>query len=161
MLRDWAAMLVDGGGWQAQEKLVPLTAQLKTVRERKKSKGTVSLFTKAERKELRRLSGIAYARELAKELTNLQSRFTVWQHGEIDPFELSDAVHEFHQGPSRDLYKYYTIVDPSMAVARAFVDELLKESEISGAILQKLGPTIDFYRSERKGTWDDQISRSE
>ena len=132
-----------------------------SVSERQKYKCTMSLFTKTELKELRRLSGIAYERELAKELTNLHSRFTAWQHGEIDPFQLSDAVHEFHQGPSHDLYKYYTIVDPHMAVARAVVDELLKESEIPGGIQQKLAPAIDFYRSEREGTRNDQISGSE
>lgn len=115
-------------------------------------------FTKAERKELRRLTGIAYERELAKELTILQNRFAEWQQGDIDPFQLSDAVHEFHQGPSRELYKYYTTADPHMAVARALVEELLLESEIPGGIRQKLAGAIDFYRAEPEGTSNDQIS---
>ncbi len=121
----------------------------------------MSLFTKAERKQLRQLSGIAYERELAKELTRLQDRFASWQRGDLSPFQLSDAIHEFHQGPSRELYEYYTMVDPHMAVARAVVEELLLESEIADGILQKLTDAIDFYRSMQEGGSDDEVYGSE
>jgi hypothetical protein len=108
------------------------------------------MYTKAERKQLRQLAEIAHERELALELTRLQTRFSTWQRGEIDPFQLSEAIHAFHQGPSRTLYSYYNQIDPPLAVARAVVEKLLQENEIPAGIQQKLAAAIAFYRAEQK-----------
>jgi hypothetical protein len=110
----------------------------------------MSSFTKAEKKQLRRLAGIAYERELERELSSLLGQFQNWRNGEIDPFELSDHIHEFHEGPNRGLYNFYNRADPHMAVARALVEELLSESEVPDDSRLKLVSAVDFYRAERE-----------
>lgn len=104
--------------------------------------------TKAERKQLRKLSGVAYDRELSSELEALEGRFAEWRDGGIGPHELSDAIHEFHQGPSRKLFVFYAQVDPRIVVARAIAYGILKEGEVPSAILPKLGQMIEYYRDE-------------
>lgn len=69
-------------------------------------------FTRAERKELRRLAGLAYERELAHELTTIEAAFRAWRAGELSPFDLSDRIHAFHNGVARDLFVTYNRWDP-------------------------------------------------
>jgi hypothetical protein len=59
---------------------------------------------------------VAYQRDLDKELTKLKARFDNWQTKKIDCFELSDLIHEFHDGVSRELWKFYNRADPDTIV---------------------------------------------
>jgi len=49
-------------------------------------------LTKAQRRRLRELGGIAYERDLSGELAKLESEFKRWRGGQISPFELSDTI---------------------------------------------------------------------
>jgi hypothetical protein len=51
-----------------------------------------------------------------------------------------------HQGPSRELWKFYTYADPDTAVARAVKLDLMKKEEIPDDILQKIAPRFDLFR---------------
>ncbi len=106
-------------------------------------------FTRLERSQLRKLSMKAYERELSQELSHLEAEFTKWEEGKIDSFQLSNIIHEFHDGASRDLYKQYTMVSPHLMVAYALVEGILREEEIQPEILKKLGQAIEFYRLDR------------
>ncbi len=85
-------------------------------------------YTKAERRQLRELAGLAGDRELGAELARLEASFAEWRAGRISPYELSDRIHKFHQGPARDLYVLYTRVHPDTLVARAVAYDLLQEN---------------------------------
>jgi Tol biopolymer transport system component len=58
--------------------------------------------SKTVRRRLRELAGIAYERELNRELDALFKCFEAWKKDEISPFDLSENIHEFHQKPARD-----------------------------------------------------------
>jgi hypothetical protein len=78
---------------------------------------------KSERARLRELASIAYERELARELAKLEDGFRRWRAGEINAFGLSDAIHLFHQGPSRDLFSKYAPSNLEIVVARRFTED--------------------------------------
>jgi hypothetical protein len=61
-------------------------------------------FSKSERRELRALVELAADREMTVYLNDLAKRFDAWRDGQIGPWELVDAIHEFHQGPNREMY---------------------------------------------------------
>ena len=103
-------------------------------------------FTKSEKRALRKLAGEAYSRELHEALSDLDSAFSDWRQGFIDPFQLSDFIHQFHQGISRDLYVQYTRSDSGLVVARAVARRLLKESEVPPALFQALQGLIEYCR---------------
>jgi hypothetical protein len=61
-----------------------------------------SRFTKLERKELQKLAGLAYERELAKALESLEEKFKQWRKNKITAFGLESIIHKFHNGIAQD-----------------------------------------------------------
>jgi len=82
------------------------------------------------KRKLRELAGEAHARELNEVLRDLDSLFTDWREGRIDGFQLKEAIHHFHQGPSRHLYKLYGVLDAQRAVGRALARGILDRKEL-------------------------------
>jgi hypothetical protein len=115
------------------------------------------LDTKANKRKLRELAGMAYRRELGHELAKLEMDFSRWRGGEIDPFELSDRIHHFHDGVSRDLYVAYRDLSPSHAVARAIALQVLDRTEVPSEILGELESMVQFFEEpqDTQGNSDD------
>ena|SRR6476659_2813508 len=103
------------------------------------------LDTKATKRKLRELAGVAYRRELGHELAKLEMDFTRWRSGEIDPFELSDRIHRFHDGVSRDLYVAYRNLSPIHAVARAIALQVLDRTAVPSEIFEELESMVQFF----------------
>src|ERR1700752_2461177 len=74
---------------------------------------------------LRQLADRAYELEVARELASLEGEFWRWHRGESTPFDVSEAIHRFHEGPARDLYVGYTSRHPKAAVAHAIHSGIL------------------------------------
>jgi hypothetical protein len=66
-------------------------------------------YPKRIKKQLCELSGKAYQRELDTALSELHKQFEEWQKNKIDCWDLNNIVHKFHNGISRELYKYYVM----------------------------------------------------
>ena len=54
----------------------------------------MATLNKKMRRRLRELSGLAYARELHQELSQLAKKFDIWRNNEMSSGELSNALHE-------------------------------------------------------------------
>ena len=104
-------------------------------------------FTKAERRELRRLTGLAYERELSQATGALQGQFERWRAGEINVFELSELIHKFHNGVSRDLYCAYELDKLPFGLAFAVANGIVEESEVAPEILEAIQHIIDLHRA--------------
>jgi len=100
---------------------------------------------KAQRKELRRLAALAYERELSSALAALEAQFHEWHAGKLDVHELSDAIHQFHNGVARDLYVTYTRLEPRVAVAQAVGRKILRDDEVPPTLREALRSLITFY----------------
>ncbi len=109
-----------------------------------------SKYTKSERAILRELATAAWDAELNDALKCLYEAFGQWADGGMNAFELSDRIHVFHDGIARELYKRYTILDESIAVARAVALGLIGEDALRGALAEKLAPEIKAFRTNAK-----------
>jgi hypothetical protein len=105
--------------------------------------------SKKLRRRLRELAGLAYERELSRELELLFRHFEAWKRGEKNAFDLSDEIHRFHQEPARDLYKFYSDRNTELMVARAIVERILSEEEVGHEVLSLVGEMVSFLRRER------------
>lgn len=106
------------------------------------------MATKPRRKEkalLRQLAEEAWETELNDELEDLFESFTSWADKGLSAFELSEQIHEFHNGISRELYKRYT-GDPTAAVARAIALGILGEEALTPELHQDLEPLITHFQ---------------
>jgi len=104
-------------------------------------------FSKNEKRELGKLAGLAYERELAKALEGLYARFLEWKKEDIDLFELNDQIHKFHNGISRDLWKVYDDRNNHIVIARAVANGIISMDEISIKLLEDLKPGIESFKN--------------
>jgi hypothetical protein len=115
--------------------------------------------TKELRKELRQLVETAHDRELGLYLSHLEGRFAEWRHDEIGPGELSDFIHEFHDGWARGVFKTHSILKPDQLVARALGIGLLSGDEVSEGLRQTLADAITYYRERYAIDENDPLSQ--
>jgi len=102
-------------------------------------------FTKSERALLRRLAAEAWNVELSQHLTALLEQFNIWTNSGMNAFELSDKIHEFHNGIARELYGRYTNLDPSIVVSRAIAVGILGKEVLDESLANKLAPEIKYF----------------
>jgi hypothetical protein len=100
------------------------------------------------KRQLRELAGVAHERELAKALDGLARAFGRWRAGELNSFQLNDAIHEFHNGRSRELWVRYATAHSEPSVAYAIVAGVLEKREVPAELLEHLQSLIKFYESE-------------
>lgn len=106
-------------------------------------------ITKSEHAILRQLAKEAWEAELDDRLEQLFEDFLRWVDDEMSAFELSDKIHEFHDGASRELYGRYTGLEPAITVARAIAVGILGDEALGEALRAKLSDQIEAFRSIR------------
>ena len=99
-------------------------------------------LTKSQRRRFAQLAGLAYQRDLDAELAKLEAEFQKWRAGELSGHDLSDLIHAFHQGPSRELFKAYDQRFREFAVLNAIRRGVLTETEVGPEILALLAPKL-------------------
>jgi hypothetical protein len=88
-------------------------------------------ITNSQRKHLWTLSETAYERELSQAIGELHVRFQEWQEGNVSTWDLNQEIHEFHDGRSRDLYKFYVMAhDPLFRVVSALANNIIDIDEV-------------------------------
>ena len=106
-------------------------------------------LSKAARRAIRELAGLAYERELAGELTKLRTQFDAWAGGQITPFELEQIIHQFHDGVSRQLYNRYSSGSTlPHVVAAAVLRGTLSVTEIPEPARKQLERLIALHSGE-------------
>lgn len=103
-----------------------------------------SRFTKSEKKELRKLAGLAYERELAKALEALEESFRQWKKKKISAFELSECIHKFHNGSARNLWNLYETGHAETSARHAITEGIILKTEVCPGILEKLQNNLNF-----------------
>lgn len=93
--------------------------------------------TKSVRKQLRDLVALAHERELARNLDAIATQFDQWRAGVVSPWDLNDAIHQYHQGASRDVWGRYNVgsLYHEVLVARALASGVLNREEIPTDVL--------------------------
>lgn len=109
-------------------------------------------YPKKVKKLIREFAAEAHERELHRELTGIDRRFAEWRAGRLSSGELSDEIHRYETGPSRELFKRYNGDLPDMMVAFAITAGILQRGEVPAELLEALtGPLEYFERMRERG----------
>ena len=100
------------------------------------------------RRALREAAMEAHEEELRRALLPLAAAFEKWRAGELSSGELTERIHEFHDGPARELFKRYNYGALDLAVAHAIVSCVLDRSRLPQELLAALQPAIAFYEQQ-------------
>ena len=100
---------------------------------------------KAQRRRLQDLADVAYERELSRELSELEAEFGRWRAGETNAFDVSEAVHHFHQGPARELFSKYGRSDLELVVAQAIHNGLISRDEAGAEVIKLLSGHLKAF----------------
>ena len=103
-------------------------------------------LTKEQKRQARELATAAREAELSEALRELDVLFSDWRNGRLDAFQLSDAIHQFHDGQARDLFKMYNGLAPEDLAARAIAHELVEPAQIPRDLRRALGDWIEVWR---------------
>ena len=133
--------------------------QLAAVRQLGQMPGHPVMNEKETKRRLAQLSSIAHDRELDLYLSELEKRFRDWREGSIGPSELSDVIHEFHDGPARGVYSIHSTMKRDQLVARAIGVGLLTEDEVPDEIRGSLIDLIAHFRDNYQIDEDDPLFR--
>ncbi len=102
-------------------------------------------LTKKQKRLAKELLSKAYGRELDYHLEELAKKFDAWREHKIAGWELSDLIHEHHDGISRELFKIYNyfpcIIFP---IARAVKLRFLKKDEIPNELSECVNKTLEI-----------------
>lgn len=110
---------------------------------------TMHQYPKHIKRLIREYAAQAYEIELGQALGELEQQFALWRSGQISAGELSDRIHAFHQGPSRELWGRYNARIEDMLVAQAIVTGLLPRETIPAELLEALQSKIDFLERQQ------------
>ncbi|HKU36993.1 MAG TPA: hypothetical protein VJR89_02565 [Polyangiales bacterium] len=102
-------------------------------------------LTKAQMRELGRVAGLAYERELSAALSELDVYFQRWRAAEIEAHDVSDAIHKFHQGASRKLWSRYNGGDDYLVAVEAIATGVVERHEVAADLLQAMQPSFALF----------------
>jgi hypothetical protein len=98
---------------------------------------------------LREYAAAAHEEELRRALLPVAEAFGRWERRELGSGELSEIIHQFHQGPARDLWVRYNAPHLEMVVAFAITSGLLGRYTIPAELLEYLAGSMRFYEEEQ------------
>lgn len=108
-------------------------------------------YAKATSKKMRELSSQSYERELRKELETLAEKFKSWQDNQMDTWDLEEAIHKFHNGVARELYKRYNYLSPEEILSYALFQNIIAYEELPEEIADEIKMMTDIiYRNNRE-----------
>jgi len=95
---------------------------------------------------IREHAAAAHEAELRRALLPLADAFKQWEQGAINSFSLQELIHQFHQGPARDIYVRYATNHREPALAYAIATGVIDRAAIPAELLDHLAGLIEFYQ---------------
>ncbi len=96
---------------------------------------------------MRELAALAHEEELRQALIPLAEAFEQWRAGRVESGELVDAIHRFHNGAAREIWKRYAY-DLDFGVARAIATGIIPRDKVPPDVLAHLSRMIEHFTPE-------------
>src|SRR5579859_5560957 len=104
---------------------------------------------KPVRRQMNALVSAAHEAALRKALEELDRQFDRWRRGEIDPFELKELIHKFHNGTARQIFNQFGDRRNSTLLgqtAYAVAAGLVNEKQVPPDVVPYIERSVQFYK---------------
>lgn len=108
------------------------------------------------KRDIRLWAGQSYERLLEKALRELDDVFGRWRAGQLNPFELSDKIHGFHDGISRRLYNLSQLPCQENIIAWAVRENVIDLQELPAHIQERIRAYAELFQRSEEILKDDQ-----
>jgi hypothetical protein len=107
-------------------------------------------LSKPMKRSLRKLSMEAHEEELRRGLVPLAQSFEEWRAGQVGSGELADLIHEFHNGPVRELFRRYNSGMLKFTVSSAIARGVLDRQTVPEEVLEFLAREIMYCEEDAR-----------
>jgi hypothetical protein len=100
---------------------------------------------KRVKRMIREHAGRAWETEMRAALGQLAERFDAWRADALSTDELDQAVHHYHNGTAREIWKRYQQGDPLWALAIAVARGVIDLDSLPPEVLAQVEPLITLF----------------
>jgi hypothetical protein len=112
-------------------------------------------------KLLREQRDRAWEAENRMALGALADQFDEWREGKLATDELDHAVHQYHDGIGREIWKRYALGDPGLALARAVLVGIIDRESLPPEVLEHVSPLVQILTPTPEASQTNQASDPE
>jgi hypothetical protein len=101
---------------------------------------------------LREHVGRAWEAEMGAALGALSAKFDEWRAGAMSTADLDAAVHDYHDGVAREMWKRFSTNDPVIPLAHAVATGVLPQDSLPPEVVERIASMVGLLEElERDG----------
>lgn len=98
------------------------------------------------RAQLRQHTARAWEAEMSAALGALAIKFEEWKAGTLSSTDLHAAIHDYHHGIAREIWKRFASNNPKMPLAHAVAAGYVTKESLSPEVLEHIEPMVEFFQ---------------
>ena len=99
---------------------------------------------------LREQAGRAWEAEMRAALGALAAKFDEWRGGALSTADLDAAVHAYHNGTAREIWKRFSTNDPKMPLAHAVAAGVLPKASLPAEVVEHIASMVEFFEEQER-----------
>jgi hypothetical protein len=81
----------------------------------------------------------------------LAAKFDEWRAGRLATADLDAAIHKYHDGAAREIWRRFSTNDLKMPLAHAVAVGLIEEQSLSPEVREQIASMVAFFREQEQG----------
>ena len=94
---------------------------------------------------LRQHADRAWEAEMKAALEALSAKFGEWEAGRILSADLHAAIHEYHDGIGREIWKRFATNNPEVSLAHAVAAGFVTKESLPGEVQDHIASMVEFF----------------
>lgn len=94
---------------------------------------------------LRQHAKRAWEAEMKAALEPLAAKFEMWKSGAMSSADLDEAIHEYHNGTAREIWKRFSTKDARMAIAHAVASGSIASESLPPEVREYIAHVVKFF----------------
>lgn len=92
----------------------------------------------------------AWEAEMKMAIGSLAAKFDAWKAGAMSSSDLHDAIHEYHDGAGREIWKRFSTNDPRTPLAHAVAVGLIGKESLPSEVLEHIASMVEYFEGQER-----------